>query len=226
MAVRMLSLIGSHMLETSALVIDDDPSIVEMLGLSLRKMVRRVDQETDCRRAIELFAAHKHTVVVLDLEMPQMSGLEVMRRMRLLESRTQVIIVTGVADKERAIEALNLHAFGFLEKPILLPRLHQLVVDAFAHYRERSNLSEPPDAEIEALYHEVSELSRALERSPNDLQLQAAYHQGFARLRSAQTREAELASRAFRDNLALKKGVGYSSIEAARRVLDRDKDSA
>jgi CheY-like chemotaxis protein len=59
------------MLETRALVIDDDPAMVEMLGLSLRKVVRRVDQETDCRRAIELFAAHKHSVVVLDLEMPQ-----------------------------------------------------------------------------------------------------------------------------------------------------------
>lgn len=85
---------------------------------------------------------------------------------------------------------------------------------------------EPHEAEIAALYREVSELSSTLERSPNDTQLQVAYHQGFARLRSAQTREAEFASRAFRDNLALKKGVGYSSIEAARHVLDRDKDSA
>jgi len=185
------------MLETRALVIDDDPSMVEMLGLSLRKIVRRVDQETDGRRAIELFAAYKHSVVVLDLEMPQMSGLEVMRRMRLLESRTQVIIMTGVADKERAIEALNLHAFGLLEKRILLPQLHQLVVDAFARYRERGDVGEHHEAEIEALYHEVSELSSALERSPNDTQLQAAYHQGFAWPRSAQTREAELASRTF-----------------------------
>jgi DNA-binding NtrC family response regulator len=211
------------MLETRALVIDDDPAMVEMLGLSLRKVVRRVDQETDCRRAIELFAAHKHSVVVLDLEMPQMNGLEVMRQMRLLESRTQVIIVTGVADKGSVIEALNLHAFGLLEKPILLPQLHQLVADAFARYREHRDTGVPQDAEIEALYHEVSELSSALERAPNDSQLQAAYHEGFTRLRSAQTREAELASRAFRDNLALKSGVGYSSIEAARRVLDRNK---
>ena len=223
------------MLETRALVIDDDPAMVEMLGLSLRKMIRRVDQETDGRRAIELFAAHKHAVVVLDLEMPQMSGLEVMRRMRLLESRTQVIIVTGVADKDRAIEALNLHAFGLLEKPILLPQLHRLVVDAFARYQERGDagsLNEAEDAgslneaEIESLYREVSELSDALQRAPDDPQLHAVYRQGLARLRSVQAREAEVASRAFRDSLALKSGVGYSSIEAARRVLDRDKDSA
>jgi hypothetical protein len=77
--------------------------------------------------------------------------------------------------------------------------------------------------EIEALYDEVAKLSSALEQSPHDPAVQAAYREGFARLRSAQNLEAEIASRAFRDNLALKKGVGYSSIEAARRVLDRDK---
>ena len=86
--------------------------------------------------------------------------------------------------------------------------------------------SEPDEAEIEALYQEVATLSSALERSPSDPELQAAYRQSFARLRSAQLQEAEIASRAFRDSLALKKGMGYSSIEAARRVLDRDKNSA
>ncbi|HEX2686972.1 MAG TPA: response regulator [Kofleriaceae bacterium] len=213
------------MLETRALVIDDDRAMVEMLGLSLRTMIRRVDQETDGRRAIELFAAHKHSVVVLDLEMPQISGLEIMRRMRLLESRTQVIIVTGVADKDRAIEALNLHAFGLLEKPILLPQLHRLVVDAFAHYQGH-DAGSSEEAEIESLYRKVSELANALQRAPEAPELQAAYRQALARLRSVQAREAEVASRAFRDSLALKSGVGYSSIEAARRVLDRDKDSA
>jgi hypothetical protein len=75
------------------------------------------------------------------------------------------------------------------------------------------------EAEIEALYQNVAKLSSALERSPNDAVLQAAYRERFAQLRSTQAREAELASRAFRDNLALKKSMGYSSIEAAWRVL-------
>jgi len=214
------------MLETRALVIDDDQAVVDLLSLSLRKTVRRVDQETDGRRAIELFAAYKHAVVVLDLMMPEISGLDVMREIHLLEPRTQVIIVTGFASKENAIDALNQHAFGLLEKPILLNQLDQLVADAFARYQEHGDGGAPHEAEIAALYQEVSRLSLALERSPHDPQLQSAYHQGLTRLRTAQTAEAELASRAFRTNLALKKGVGYASIEAARRVLDRDKDSA
>lgn len=218
------------MLDTRALVLDDDPAVVEMLGLGLRKTVRCVDQETDCRRAIELFAAHRHSVVVLDLEMPAMSGLEVMRQLHSLESRTQVIIVTGVADKDSAIEALNLHAFGFLEKPIWLPRLQGLVIDAFARYQGSSDsgpfAATAPDteeAEIEALYQEVAALSAALDRAPEDARLRDEYQRSMAQLRAAQSREAERASQLFRGQLALRSGLGYSSIEAARRVLDRDK---
>jgi len=102
----------------------------------------------------------------------------------------------------------------------------QLVADAFARYQERGSGGAPHEAEVAALYQEVSRLSLALEHSPHDPQLQSTYHQALTRLRNAQVAEAELASRAFRTNLALKNGAGYASIEAARRVLDRDKDSA
>ena len=219
------------MLDTRTLVLDDDASMVEALVGVLHNTVRQIDQAVDCERALELFAAHRHSVVVLDYKMPKMDGFEVMHRIHLLEPRTQVIMVTGFPSIECAKEAVNRHAFGFLIKPFEAEDLRRMVVEAFADYRERFNLRDGKDvdaneAEIETLYQQVATLSRALERSPDDPGVQAAHRESFARLRSAQAREAELASRAFRDNLALKKGMGYSSIEAARRVLDRDKDSA
>jgi DNA-binding response OmpR family regulator len=214
------------MLETRALLVDDDPIMVGILGGALRQTVRRVDEATDGGRAIELFAAHKHSVVVLDLNIPEVHGLEVLRRIHLTEPRTQVIIVTGFASKEIAIEALNLHAFSLLEKPFSIDRLSQLVSGAFARYQHHVDAALPHEAEIEALYQEVERLSVALEGSPDDVEIRSAYDQCLAQLRGAQALEADLASRAFRDSLALKKGVGYSSIEAARRVLERDKDPA
>jgi DNA-binding NtrC family response regulator len=226
------------MLDTRTLVLDDDAEIVEVLVHCLHDTVREVDRAVDSERALELFEIRRHSIVVLDLVMPKMSGFEVMQRIHQLEPRTQVIIVTGYPSIENAMNAVNQHAFGFLRKPFDLGELQRLVVAAFSDYQERGghkgrsdqqghlSLHGPGDEEIEAMYREVTKLSSALERSPDDLELQAAYHDSFARLRSAQAREGELASRAFRDNLALKKGMGYSSIEAARRVLDRDKSSA
>lgn len=225
------------MLDTRALVLDDDDGCLFALAHCLRTTVRDVDQAIECDRALELFATHRHPVVVLDLRMPKMDGFEVMQRVHGIEPDTEVIIVTGYANVENAISAVNQHAFGFLRKPFDNDELRRLVIAAFSSYQQRRGhgrrdalqdvgLHEPHVAEIESLYQEVARLSTALERAPDDPALQTAYHDSFARLRSAQAREAELASRAFRDNLALAKGMGYSSIDAARRVLDRDKGSS
>jgi YesN/AraC family two-component response regulator len=207
-------------------VLDDDPAVVEILCRSLAPTVRCIDRATDANRAIELFFEHKHSVVVLDLVMPVMSGLDVMRRLQCVQPRTQAIIVSGYANVENVLEAVNAHAFGFLAKPLNLKELRTLVVDAFARYQNLRDESPDREAAIAALYDDIATRSRDLEQAPGDPQLQAAYQQSLARLRSAQHREAELASRAFRDHLALGKGMGYSAIEAARRVLERDKDSA
>lgn len=220
------------MLDARTLVLDDERAIVELVARCLHETVREVDTATNTERALALFELRRHAVVVLDLVLPQMGGFEVMQEIHRIDPRAQVIIVTGYPTFENAKEAVNRHAFGFLVKPFTLEELQHSVIAAFAHYQERSAQpehpprSEPDVAEIEALYREVATLSSALERSPSDPELQSAYRQSFARLRSVQMQEAELASRAFRDSLALKKGMGYSSIEAARRMLDHDKNSA
>lgn len=211
-------------LDARTLVLDDDGVFVDVVARCLRDTVREVDQAVDCDRALELFEVHRHPVVVLDLMMPKMSGFEVMQRIHEIEPHTPVIIVTGYASVDNAMSAINQHAFGFLRKPFDFTELQRLVIDAVSSHHDRRGLGD--DQIIESLYQEVAKLSTALERSPNDPALQTAYRDSFARLRSAQAREAELASRAFRDNLALGKGMGYSSIEAARRVLDRDKGSS
>ncbi|HEX3765053.1 MAG TPA: response regulator [Kofleriaceae bacterium] len=214
-------------LDARTLVLDDDGVFVDVVARCLRHTVREVDQTVDCDRALELFELHRHPVVVLDLRMPKMSGFEVMQRIHEIEPHTPVIIVTGYSSVDSAITAVNQHAFGFLRKPFDNNELRRLVIAAVSSHHDRHGLGpHTDDRVIESLYQEVTRLSAALERSPDDPALQTAYRDSFARLRGAQAREAELASRAFRDNLALPKGMGYSSIEAARRVLDRDKGSS
>jgi DNA-binding NtrC family response regulator len=214
------------MLETRALVVDDDETILKLFGLALRQTVRHVDQEASARRAIELFATHRHPIVVLDLVMPELDGIEVLEQIHRIEPRAQVIIVTGHPSVDNAIRALNLHAFRYLRKPIVLRELHQVVAEAWTRYQHPDDAAAPDEVAIEALYDQVSTLSAALERTPDDPALRAAYRDGIAHLRSAQTAEAELATRVFHARLPLKKGAGYASIEAARLMLGRDKSSA
>lgn len=219
------------MLEMRALVLDDDATWTGLLSRSLRSTVREVDQATDCRRALELFAAHRHPVVVLDLMMPEMSGFDVMREMHRIAPYTQVIMVTGYSSTKHAIEAVNRHAFGFLEKPCDLKELQVFIADAFAHYQHQVSAIDSAhgdaesDAEIGALYSAVAQSMAASEQSPHDPRLKEQYRQDLDRLRIAQAAEAERASRAFRGQLALEPGTGYAAIEAARRVLDATRSS-
>lgn len=221
------------MLGKRALVLDDDPLIVDVLCASLSPTVRWVDRATEPTRALELFREHKHPVVLLDLVMPVMSGFEVMRRVHALAPRTQVIIVTGHPSIDSAVEAVNEHAFGYLRKPFELAALHKVVVEAFRHYEQLGGadpLHDDPVAahfdEMAVLYETVRVHSRALEQAPNDPALQAAYRDSFARLRRVQEFQAEVESHSFRGQLALRKGEGYAAIEVARGVLARDKNSA
>ena len=214
------------MLETRALVVDDDDDVVAYFGEFLRGSIRQVDQANNGDAALALFREHRHALVVLDLIMPKMSGLDVLRRIRAIDSRSQVVIVTGFATKEYAIEALNLHAFGFLEKPVKPRQFQAVLAKAYARYQQGPGEAPAHEAEISSLYGQLAALSAELEQSPDRADVRQAYEQCLERLRDMQRQEAAFASQLFRENLALKKGSGYASIEAARRLLDGDKRSA
>ncbi len=67
--------------------------------------------------AISLFAASKPDVVTMDLTMPRMDGLECIRAIRKLNSAVHILVVSALADKETAIQALKEGVQGFLCKP-------------------------------------------------------------------------------------------------------------
>jgi two-component system, chemotaxis family, chemotaxis protein CheY len=215
------------MLDTRALVVADDAAIVHILGECLRRIpIPQVDHAMDGEAALALFLEHKHALTVLRLNTPKMSGLDVLRRIRTIDPRAQVVIVATQATKEQALEALNLHAFGLLESPFPVERLQTMLVEAYAQYRQLTGGAPAHEAEIAALYEQLAAVSAALEQSPDDAAVRQIHEQCLRQLRDLQRQEAEFASQLFRQNLALEKGSGYASIEAARRLLDRDKRPA
>ena len=64
-----------------------------------------------------MVAAHDFDLVILDIVMPDMDGIEVLDRIKKMGKDTEVIMITGYADKEKAITTFRLHAYDFIEKP-------------------------------------------------------------------------------------------------------------
>ena len=100
------------------LVVDDEPDAAEALTLLLepRGFDVRVAGTGDAARAV-VTAWHPH-VVLLDLMLPDVNGLDLLRDFRAAAPDTQVVMVTGFGSVPKVVEAMNGGAFGFIEKPI------------------------------------------------------------------------------------------------------------
>ena len=114
------------------LVIDDDREIVATLTDSLTDSGYSVIGALHGGDGLMLLEAEPPGVVLLDIKMPGMSGLEVLQRIRAQHPALPVIVITGFLDQEVAQQALQRGAFDLLSKPIDLARLERCVALALA----------------------------------------------------------------------------------------------
>jgi DNA-binding response OmpR family regulator len=109
--------------QATLLVVDDIESNRDVLSRHLRRQGYRVSAAADGGEALELIAAGGYDVVLLDVEMPGMSGLEVLTRLRTTHSDTElpVIMVTARSQGPDIVEAFRLGANDYVTKPIDVP---------------------------------------------------------------------------------------------------------
>ncbi|MEE9565924.1 MAG: response regulator [Desulfobacteria bacterium] len=100
------------------LVIDDEDSIRKLLKISLTHKGYEVVIAEDGEKGIEAFQREKPHIVLTDIKMPGIDGIEVLKQIKGLYPDTQVIVITGHGDMQSAVEALQLDASDFINKPI------------------------------------------------------------------------------------------------------------
>ena len=100
------------------LVIDDEASTRDLLKMSLESDGYTVFVAEDGPKGLEIFARENPPVVLTDIKMPGMDGIEVLRRVKEQSPDTEVIVITGHGEMNLAIQALHLEASDFINKPI------------------------------------------------------------------------------------------------------------
>jgi DNA-binding NtrC family response regulator len=117
--------------EMSVLLVDDEKDFLEVLTKRLRKRKLRLVAANSGAEAIRAIQDTPIDVVVLDMRMPQMDGLETLREIKRINPVVEIIMLTGHADVEAAVEGMELGAFDYLIKPVDIDELLYKLQDAF-----------------------------------------------------------------------------------------------
>jgi DNA-binding response OmpR family regulator len=107
------------------LVVDDEPSAVELLTEFLTAKNHTVIGAVNGEEALRKVKEERPHLIFLDVMMPKMSGLEVLKKIREIDKEVGVIMVTAVHEEETGRQALKLGAFDFITKPIDLAYLER-----------------------------------------------------------------------------------------------------
>ncbi len=156
------------------LIIDDEEAIVRVLSISLKSDGYDVVTALDGPSGLEVFDKERPDIVLTDIKMPGMDGIEVLKKVKERRPEAEVIIITGHGDIENAIEALKYGASDFLNKPIRDAALSIAIKRAFESQRIKRQLREYTDhleAKVREATQEIRRQSNFLKkliRSSND----------------------------------------------------------
>jgi len=145
------------------LLIDDEPDILRVLSLSLKADGYEVVSAQNGTEGIAVFKREKPDIVITDIKMPGMDGIEVLKKVKDLNDDTEVIIITGHGDIENAIEALKHGASDFINKPV---RDEALAI-ALRRAREKSEIRQQLNAYTTDLERKIEAATRELQRRSN-----------------------------------------------------------
>jgi len=139
------------------LIVDDDTAVTNYLMVFLvQSGIFEPAVINDSQEVEEKLASGSFDVILLDMDMPIVSGMDILQKMRGKGDETPVVVLTGVSDVNLAVKSMKLGAFDYLTKPVDEDKLLEVLDNAMAHgmlNREIDDL--PPELSRQGLAHEA-----------------------------------------------------------------------
>ena len=115
------------------LIVDDEIDVREFAKNFFKKRQIEVLTAAGGATALEIINRENPDLVLLDVRMEEMTGIEVLRKLKTQNSKVKVFMVSGVEDEEMVAEAKSLGVLGFIHKPLILEELEKIVMKELKH---------------------------------------------------------------------------------------------
>ena len=172
------------MLEEDAfvLVVDDDTDACNALQQMISRLGIRVDSTSNPLQVIDQLTGSYYNVILLDVNIPEKSGMDLLSEIVEVSPDTKIIIISGFGDKESAIKALRLGAFDFLEKPFDYKLISHSIERALQTqkvqlaYRDEKMKLHDVNRQLVETNKALSTLAKNIERTRKDTEATVAAH--------------------------------------------------
>jgi PAS domain S-box-containing protein len=145
------------------LLIDDDPGILKVMSLALEDEGHEVISASEGKSGVELCVSQSPDIVITDIRMPGMDGMEVLKKIKQLDPDREVIVATAATDMNYAVEALRLDASDFILKPISGQALSIAIKRAQQRFATRRELRDYTSLIEERWMDTTEELARTFQ---------------------------------------------------------------
>ncbi len=125
-----------------ALVIDDDKATLDLMEFQLRAEGFHVTKAENGQQGLQYIEENDFDIILTDLQLPGLSGIEIVERSKEISPDTEIIMVTGFGSTEKAIEATKAGAFYYVEKPVEFEELIVLIEKAIERKQQKEEIRE------------------------------------------------------------------------------------
>lgn len=151
------------------LVVEDEPNLLSIIRKGLSENNNEVSVAMDGRTALEMIQDHNFDVVILDIMLPDINGIEICRRLRAAKNFVPILLLTALGTTENVVTGLNAGADDYMAKPFKFTEL-QARISALAR---RSNQDNKPNDMIAIDDLEIDGRSKSVKRNGESIALTA-----------------------------------------------------
>jgi len=134
-----------------ALVVDDEINIQEILSILLQDFKFQVNRASNREEAETLIEKNYYDLAFIDLRLPDGSGIDILKKIKDKNPKTEAVIITAFASSETAVEAIKLGAYDYISKPFELNELRLLIRNVKNKLELEKKLAEKKDEKFEGL---------------------------------------------------------------------------